>query len=162
MYIVIQDSDTRHSSRVTCNMVSPFQRGSYGNYKRDLDSFLGSRSPCPISAIACPEFYSVPGLLKLILSTIQFVLFSLRNIPDSGHILPEAMASSLRLFSPGPPSPRPRSPTTLSIFLALGDSIFGVISGYLHELHRYSSTLSPGCTNNSMMGPIPALSNSSQ
>ncbi len=39
-----------------------------------------------MSAIACPEVYSILDLQRLLPSTTQLIFLCLRNIPDTGYI----------------------------------------------------------------------------
>ena len=109
------------------------------------DSFLGQTAPClrslELSGI------SFPGLPKLLLSATHLVHLDLFNIPPSGYIPPEVMATSLsalaslvflRLrFRSSRPRPALESrrppPLTRSILPSLAKILFKGASEYLEE-----------------------------
>jgi hypothetical protein len=109
-------------------------------------SFLGGSAP----RLRYFLLYSIPfpGLPKLLLSTTHLVTLSLVNIPHSGYISPEAMATclsmltSLRVLHLGFESPqscpdqesRHPPPLTRSILPALTEFSFRGVNEYLEEL----------------------------
>ena len=126
------------------------------------DSFLGGSAPR--LRYLCLHAIPFPGLPKLLLTATHLVELHLHNIPHSGYISPEAMATCLSMLTsleelelefkslrsyPGPRSRRPFPPTrsalpTLTIFSFKG------LNEYLEEfvaridapqLYRLSTTL---------------------
>jgi hypothetical protein len=112
------------------------------------DSFLAGTAP----RLRSLELYDVPypGLRKLLLSTTHLVDLTLRNIPPSGYISPESMATSLSALTNLESlqihylSPRPRPaldgqrqpppPLTRSILLSLTEIQFKGTSEYLEVI----------------------------
>ena len=110
------------------------------------DSFLGG------SALRLRHLWldriSFPGLPKLLLSATDLVDLRLRNIPDSGYFLPEAMVTALAAltsleelwleFQSAPRHPnwasRPSPPATRSVLPVLTSLTFKGASGYLDDL----------------------------
>ena len=110
------------------------------------DSFLGGSAPClRYFALASIPF---PGLPRLLLSATHLVNLCLWDIPHSGYISPEAMATCLSMLTsleklqlrfespesyPDQESRRPPPPTR-SILPALTHFIFKGVNEYLEEL----------------------------
>ena len=110
------------------------------------DSFLGGSAP----RLQSIRLYSIPfpGIRKLLSSTSHLVHLDLWDIPDSGYISPETMATSLSSLTQletlgfGFHSPRPRlglesrhpSPPTRVFLLNLTHFWFQGVSGYLERL----------------------------
>ena len=126
-----------------------FEFGTFtGDNVRLPDSILGGNAP----SLRSLSLFAVtfPGLSKLLLSTTHLVTLRLSNIPHSGYIPPEAMATSLSaltslehlslLFQSPRPRPalesrRPLSrPLTRSIPPSLTDIRFKGASEYLEEI----------------------------
>jgi hypothetical protein len=110
------------------------------------DSFLGGSAP----RLRCLslDFIPFPGFPKLLLSATHLVDLLLSNIPHSGYISPEAMATCLSMLtsleklllkfkspqsSPDQESRRPPPPTR-SILPALTEFSFKGVNEYLEEL----------------------------
>ena len=111
------------------------------------DSFLGGSAP-RLRSLSLGRI-PFPGLPKLLLSATNLVYLSLSNVPRSGYISPEAMATCLstltRLNSLGidfqfdfrpPPDQESRRPPppTRSVLPALKTFYFGGFSEYLEDL----------------------------
>jgi len=102
------------------------------------DSFLGGSAPRlqKLSLTSIP-FPSIP---KLLLSSNGLVELSLWNIPDSGYISPDAMATALTVairieyLSRPDPESRPLSPPTRIVLPALTDLEFKGVYEYLEDL----------------------------
>jgi hypothetical protein len=109
------------------------------------DSFLGGSAPCLQYHWDGIPF---PGLPKLLLSATHLVTLQIWNIPYSGYLSPETMATRLSaltsletlwlgfqspLSRPGRESRRP-PPTTRTVLPALSDFWFKGVSEYLEVL----------------------------
>jgi hypothetical protein len=109
------------------------------------DSFLGGSAP-RLRKLAL-KFASFPGLPKLLLSTTDLVELSLRNIPHSGYISPEAMVDCLSTLTrlkelnltftspqsrPDKESRRPPHPTR-TLLSSLTEFCFDGASDYLED-----------------------------
>ena len=111
------------------------------------DSFLGGTAPRLRNL--CLYDVPFPALPKLLLCATHLVVLNLLNIPCSGYIPPEAMATSLSAlvnlgslclqFRCPPPRPalenrRPRPPPPRSILPSLTNTEFKGASEYLEEI----------------------------
>jgi hypothetical protein len=139
---------------VTAAMNKPFpeltdlQLGVFDDKMRSIlpDSFLGGTAP-RLRFLGL-EGVPFPGLPKLLLSATHLVSLLLYNIPPSGYIPPEAMATSLSALTSLEhlrlriQSPRPRPalesrrppPLTRAIFPSLTEIVFKGASEYLEEI----------------------------
>ena len=111
------------------------------------ETFLGESAPPRLQSLFLDGF-AFPGIWKLLLSAHHLVVLSLWNIPHSGHISPEAMATALSatpnlqsfeiafqssLSRPEQASRRP-PPLTRIILPALTTLSFIGVSEYLEDL----------------------------
>jgi len=110
------------------------------------DSFLGGSAPRLQQLIL--RGLPFPSIPKLLLSANGLVTLTLLDIPDSGYISPDAMATALKVMtrletlvlqfrsprSRPDPASRPLSPPTRFVLPALTELTFKGVYGYLEDL----------------------------